>query len=389
MFRISRVLVGATALLVGASACSGGSNTSVPLARTATSSSQVLDVASIFAGPPAAAASDATRAFQQRLSQTPTSGRRYILLANRVFSSATPVTYTSTGKACIDVGLAYDGTVSRPQLAIYDPTTGDLRLSAAVSATVQNNPPAGTAGPGTTASPAGPLQACFNATDLVPVLNTKANVSYGLLMYQDLVDTIARAKGSAGFFVFGSSNGTVPNSIQTFPTSNQQIVAEYPNLSNRFLTPGVTLSQFTNGNAFGARIDTNGGFGSPIANSFNTFGSPRIEINLVSPDRKTRVLAAVDSSQCPGNTPVNGILTFSAANCKVVTAADGAMDASAFSTKYGSYGFATPRLGRNPVQIVVDPYTTMNATYVGQPNPPASPPPASPNYRITNISLGL
>ncbi|MDP9024190.1 MAG: hypothetical protein M3N13_02295, partial [Candidatus Eremiobacteraeota bacterium] len=123
-------------------------------------------------------------------------------------------------------------------------------------------------------------------------------------------------------------------------------------------------------------------------NSYGMFGSPRIEIRLVSPDKKTNVVAGIDSSRCTMNpTNADGSKTYSAKYCDIV-ANDGTATTvyshltNDFQTKYGSYSFATPPQGTSPVQLVVDPYTSGNSPA------PATGLTRSANYNFVRVALG-
>ncbi|MDP9025344.1 MAG: Ig-like domain-containing protein [Candidatus Eremiobacteraeota bacterium] len=185
---LSLILLGAS--VTAFSACSGGSTVTPagPTAVKAPVASHVLDIKALFAANAVNAPSSALKkALRERFAAPATSTDTFILLENNVFKQGTTMTYTSTGAACLPVGAAYDSKGPQPQLAIYDPTTGDLRLNIAGPGTVTTST---TGGPTTGGTASSTTQACYSDTDLVPALTLLGGVNYDIVEYQAIVPTI-------------------------------------------------------------------------------------------------------------------------------------------------------------------------------------------------------
>ncbi|MDP9024188.1 MAG: hypothetical protein M3N13_02285 [Candidatus Eremiobacteraeota bacterium] len=404
------------ALSLGLAACSGGTSSgpaAIPAPAAPLSPAQsahVLDIGKLFTTSSAGRTVNAVgdKALLARLAAPSTSSERFALLATNVFTQSSTNSYTSTGSTCLPAGAAYVPPTGKPffmmppQIGIYDPATGDLKLNIAGSGTfVPASNGGGALGQPTTSTPA---QICFKDTDVVPALTLVGGTTYTVLMYQAAYTGLVPESGNVATSSFfggptrGSKTRNIgigfgfanPNEARTFfPGSNTPDIADYAGLSDRFFAPGVTLGKFTDSSQFAADIlADNVSPGKPIANSYNAFGSPRIELRLVSPDGQTNVVAGIDSSQCSGN-PANadGSVTFSAAKCLIVTsnpADTTALTATQFYNEYKTFKFAKPPRGLSPVQLVVDPYKTNNAN----PNPNATPPP-NDSYHFLRVSLGL
>ncbi len=391
--RISRLLAfGALASTVAISACSGGGSSTTPVPRPPSKSSTKLDIGKLFVVPASGRTINAAeKDIRKKLASGGASYERYILLQSNAFTQSTTATYFTSGSTCIPAGAAYvpgvndqNNGLNSAEVGLYDPTTGELKLNVGGTGTFVP-----VSGPGAAGQPANDTaKFCFKDSDLIPPVELKGGVTYTVLLYQDFFTNLFGINFSNYQYNDTANNAYGVNGGYNRPNtgSNQPSIAEYPDLSYRFFAPGVTVGSFTNPAQFGFDI-TNGV--APIANSYGSFGSPRIELRLVGADG-TPVLAAIDSSRCTGNPTSSAVTTYSATYCDIYAVGGPAGSGTLYShltndfqTAFSTFKFAKPPLGKSPVQLVIDPFAANNGTTA--PSNTA----AAPRYQFLRVYLGV
>ncbi|MDP9025345.1 MAG: hypothetical protein M3N13_08230 [Candidatus Eremiobacteraeota bacterium] len=309
--------------------------------------SHVLDLQSIFASSIRTSKAIDRQALAKRFAatQASTSSSTFVLLQNRSFSPASTTTYTSTGRACFDVGAAYDAKAGVVNVGAYDPASGDLRLNIAGNGVV-----GATAAPGGIgATSSSPQQVCFNDTDLVPPETLRAGTSYAVVAYQTVPTQLVDETVTASPCPIDGNHVSGPNSAYV-PAGCNADTFDYPALAYRIVNmPLASIAPDALSTRFYGDFATSGTSSTP--------GSPRIAINYTTTGSDSK-FAYVDGSTC------KGALTSSTATAPILLSAS-ACSIIANGKTYATYAaFLNDPLDANasvratqstsPIQLIVD-----------------------------------